>query len=298
MADKVITDPAAVERALGIRPTERLTTDKPPTTVAPVTVAVPATPVTPVAQAPVAAQPATPDEKKPELTDAERARLFQSNFSKEQERAKQLEQQNAALNQQIAFMNQFVANMQGALPAQKAVEEEPIKLKEPDIAEFVKDYDPDEGVSVNDPGYRKFLKAQREYDKEMIKRDVATEITQKLKTESRLEVLKSNAVVLCEKYPEFTTPTGEPNWLKIKNELGAFVEGGDLIKAKEFVDFKSGKVPVQAPQATPTLIQQIETIANEPSQRIPSVASANQVSGVTQGISQEAQQLKRMFGKV
>lgn len=294
MADKVLTDPAAVERALGIRPTERLTTDK-PAPVVPVTVEVPATQVTP---APVITQPVTPDEKKSELTDAERARLFQSNFSKEQERAKQLEQQNAALNQQIAFMNQFVANMQGALPAQKAVEEEPVKLKEPDIVEFVKDYDPEVGVTVNDPGYRKFLKAQRDYDKEMIKRDVAAEITQKIKTESRLEVLKSNAAVLCEKYPEFKTPAGEPNWLKIKNDLGAFVEGGDLIKAKEFVDFKSGKVPVQATQATPTLIQQIETIANEPSQRIPSVASANQVSGVQQVISQEAQQLKRMFGKV
>jgi hypothetical protein len=284
---------------LGIRPTERLTTDKPTTPVAPVTVTVPATPVTQVTPAPVVAQSATSDEKKPELTDAERARLFQSNFSKEQERAKQLEQQNATLQQQIAFMNQFVANMQGALPAQKAVvEDEPVKLKEPDIAEFVKDYDPDEGVSVNDSGYRKFLKAQREYDKEMIKRDVAAEITHKIKTESRLEVLKSNAAVLCEKYPEFKTPTGEPNWLKIKNDLGAFVEGGDLINAKEFVDFKSGKVPVQATQATPTLIQQIETIANEPSQRIPSVANANQVSGVSQEISQEAQQLKRMFGKV
>jgi hypothetical protein len=156
-------------------------------------------------------------------------------------------------------------------------------------------------VQTIDPGYQQYLRAREEYRDKQLEEKLTKNISSKMEQTSRLERLKVNAEQLCLKYPEYRGFNGEPNWNKIKVELGAFVEGGDLIKAKEFVDFKAGKLTQPAKQQTDhSILEQIEQHAKTPNdQRIPSVTTSPGTSGNRNvELSEEAKQFQRTFGKL
>jgi hypothetical protein len=297
---KTLQTPQEVEKALGIKPGERLTNDSDPK---------PEPAVQKVAQVTQQVsgpnpqqqqtQPVIQLEQQKELTPDERAKMFQSKFSQEEEARKKVEQELALTNEKLNFVTNVMSQFQQ--PVQQVAQQPEVKIKEPDMKDFVPDYDPREGVQTTDPGYQQYLRAREDYRDKQLEDRLTKNISSKMEQASRLERLRSNAEQLVLQYPEYRGFNGEPNWNKIKVELGAFVEGGDLIKAKEFVDFKAGKSTQPTKQQTDhSVLEQIEQHAKAPNgQKIPSVTTSPGTSGNRNvELSEEAKQFQRTFGKL
>lgn len=311
----VITNVPHLEKALGLKPYERLSTDQPATppvvqgqqnVVAGGGATQPVTPqVTPqvAPQVTPSGAPATPGvtpgttpavtpqvaPQQVQLSDADRAKMFQHKFSVEEAARKKLEQEIAMLKQNLEFATTFIQNaaltqqmlapQAGVAPVQgQPAGDGQGQLVEPQITEFISDYDPEVGVKDSDPRYRKFLKAQRDYERKLITQDVLADVNKN----NRMDNLQKEGLRLCEAYPQYGLPNGQPNWYKIQQELGAFLSLGDLVKAKKFVDFQNQPaVPTTTqPDNVQTILQQIEAHATTPApnQQIPSVVTVGPVS--------------------
>jgi len=297
--------PQEVERALGIKPSERLTDDsdlvnKPEPTVQKV-----AQPKPEPGSQQQQPQQATQPEQQKGLTPEEKAKMFQSKFSQEEEARKKLEKELAMTNEKLNFVTNMMSQFQQQ-PVQEVVPVNEVKVSEPNIKDFIPDYDPRDGVSTTDPGYQQYLRAKEDYRDKQLKESLKIEVDNKIQENLRLQKLTDNAVKLCDKYPEYKAPVTQQNpygvnWQKVKIELGAFVEGGDLIKAKEFIDFKSGKSTQPEKQQTDhSILEQIEERAKSPNdQKIPSVTTSPGISGDRNvELSEEAKQFQRTFGKL
>ena len=304
MAEKTLQTPQEVEKALGIKPGERLTDDSKsePGKPAVQKIAQQTSKSEPQQQQ---AQPAIQPEQQRELTPDERAKMFQQKFSQEETERKKLEQELVLTNDKLNFITNVMSQFQQQ-PVQQVAQQPEVKVKEPDIRDFVSDYDPREGVQTTDPGYQQYLRAREDYRDKQLEDRLTKNISSKMEQTSRLEKIRANGEKLCEQYPEYRAPVSPQfpdgiNWGKIKIELGAFVEGGDLIKAKEFVDFKAGKSTQPVKQQTDqSILEQIEQHAKAPNdQRIPSVTTSPGTSGNRNvELSEEGGQYQRIFGKL
>jgi len=304
MATKTLQTPQEIEKALGIKPGERLTNDSNPK---PESESVTVQKVAQTTQQVLEPDPqqqstqqATQPEQQRELTPEERAKMFQQRFSHEETERKKLEQELALTNEKLNFITNMMSQFQQQPVQQVAQPVSEVKVLEPNIKDFIPDYDPRDGVSTTDPGYQQYLRAREEFRDKQLEERLTKNISSKMEQTSRLERLRVNAEQLCSKYPEYRGFNGEPNWNKIKVELGAFVEGGDLIKAKEFVDFKAGRLTQPVKQQTDhSILEQIEQHAKLPNdQKIPSVTTSPGTSGNRNvELSEEARQFQRIFGK-
>ena len=304
MAEKTLQTPQEVEKALGIKSGERLTDDSKsePGKPAVQKIAQQTSKSEPQQQQ---AQPAIQPEQQRELTPDERAKMFQQKFSQEETERKKLEQELVLTNDKLNFITNVMSQFQQQ-PVQQVAQQPEVKVKEPDIRDFVSDYDPREGVQTTDPGYQQYLRAREDYRDKQLEDRLTKNISSKMEQTSRLERLKNNAEQLCSQYPEYRGSVSPQfpdgiNWGKIKIELGTFVEGGDLIKAKEFVDFKAGKSTQPVKQQTDqSILEQIEQHAKAPNdQRIPSVTTSPGTSGNRNvELSEEGGQYQRIFGKL
>lgn len=301
MAEKTLQTPQEIEKALGIKPGERLTNDSDPKPAVQKVAQVIKQTSEPDPQQQQTQQATQPEPQK-ELTPEERAKMFQQKFSQEETERKKLERELALTNEKLNFVTNMMSQFQQ--PTQQVVQPvNEVKVLEPNIKDFIPDYDPREGVSTTDPGYQQYLRAREDYRDKQLEDRLTKNISSKMEQTSRLERLKNNAEQLCLQYPEYRGFNGEPNWNKIKVELGAFVEGGDLIKAKEFVDFKAGKLTQLAKQPTDhSMLEQIEQHANSikgDQEKIPSVTTSPGTSGNRNvELSEEAKQFQRIFGKL
>ncbi len=245
-----------------------------------------------------------PSGKKPSprrrLTDRERARLFQSRASKFETQNRQLQEKLKAMEEKLDLLTTIFGSQFQQMPvntmqaqSQAATDEIP----EPNINDFIPDYDPSDGVAITDHRYQSYLKARERWQEQRLEQRLTQRLSQKLEEAQRLERLKQDAMELCERYPEYRMTNGEPNWKKIKDELGQFISIGSLLEARQFLDFRMSRARAQGNN---DVIGQIERRANSGTtkQKIPSVTNSPVVSNKPRTLSKDEELFLKVFGQI
>ncbi|MBU2249072.1 MAG: hypothetical protein KKD77_20160 [Gammaproteobacteria bacterium] len=190
---------------------------------------------------------ATP--KQPSEEELKR-RGFQAEAERSKQKAEQLTRENEILRQ-IALQNRALQQQQ------RPPEPEEPKFKEPRLEDYIKDYDPDEGISLTDNRYQAYLRDRDNYLVNVATHNATTQTRREIETSQRQATTMARAKRLAEKYPyEFKDPlTGEPDLNRIQAWLTSLPsdDTDDWVTLREFQDYRSGlrAAPEPEPVAVP-----------------------------------------------
>jgi hypothetical protein len=246
---------------------------------------------------PVQEPVATVQDQKPKLTDAERAKLFQSNLDKTKAELEKERQEREKLAQerdlfkQMAFLNRQANRGGNGGQSQAPIQVQEPQIPEPKMTDFGVEADDYGNVAINSPAYRAYNKAREEY----LVNKATLMATQRAKAEiesaTREQKVQMKARKLADKYPnKFRDPfTGEVDYVAIKEFLS--VDTDDPDEWVKFADYRLGTTkPVVQPIIDPV---QLEKTAASPSSVVTTPAADVQTPIQ---VSKEDQEMANVFG--
>lgn len=212
---------------------------------------------------------------KQEVSDEElKRRSFQAEAEREKARARQLEEQNRMLMQQILLSSQ---------PKQQT----PAQKKEPELYDFIgkDEYDPREALDPSTASGQAYLKFQRAVTRFDSENQFETLTRQQQERQSQ-EAAYNQAKAIAKEFPEFRQPfSDEPDLNKINMALG------DLAKPENWINLlKLTKTP-PAPQNT-NVIDKVGKRADKAA----SAATAVSSSEGKKKLPESVEQLQKMYG--